>query len=66
MDIRAILANQAGPAVLGAAFDADGQPTDDLTRVASGEVLIPQVDGSVERVDFARLVRHGAPVSIRP
>jgi hypothetical protein len=66
MDIRATLANQAGPAVLGAAFDADGLPTDDLTKVASGEVLIPQLDGSVEHVDFRCLLNLGAPVSIRP
>lgn len=66
MDIGDILLNQSGPAVLGDAFDAAGNPTDDITRVVSGDLLIPQRNGSVERVDFATVVRLGAPVSIRP
>lgn len=66
MDIRAILRNQSGPAVLGDAFDAAGNPTDDITRAVSGDLLIPQRDGSAVAVDFATMVRLGAPVSIRP
>lgn len=66
MDIRAILRNQAGPAVLVEGTDAAGRPTDDLSLVADGALLIPQTDGSTAHVPLRRLIALGAPVSIRP
>lgn len=65
MDIRAILANQSGPAVLVDGLDRNGHPTDDLAQVVSGSVLIPQTDGTTPLVPLLRLVELGAPVSIR-
>jgi hypothetical protein len=66
MDIRAILAQQSGPAVLVDGTDADGLPTEDLSRVVDGVLWVPQKDGSTAHVPLRRLVALGAPVSIRP
>jgi hypothetical protein len=66
MDIRAILLNQSGPAVLVDGSDADGRPTDDLALTVDGTLWVPQRDGSTAPLDFRRLVALGAPVSIRP
>lgn len=66
MDIRAILRNQSGAAVLVDGSDADGRPTDDLAAVVDGTLWIPQRDGSTAHVPLRRMVELGAPVSIRP
>jgi hypothetical protein len=66
MDIRAILANQSGPAVLAEGTDADGRPTDDLSEVVDGGLLVPQSDGTTAYVPLRRMVELGVTVSIRP
>lgn len=66
MDIRAILRNQSGSALLVDGTDADGRPTDDLAEVVDGVLWIPQKDGSTAHVPLRRMVELGAPVSIRP